>query len=199
MTLTSESPVATTSVPQAGANPVSIWHTEHTYFKRLLDLLDRQVEVFESGQRPNYDLMLDILTYLREYSDAFHHPREDVAFERLERHHPELAPTLARLRQEHRVIANAGEKLFQLLTAIVEDSMIARAEVESAAATYLVYYGRHIEREDSDVITHAARSLTAEDWEAVRAAVPAVADPLINGNDTSRRFRELRRQIALEA
>jgi len=185
---------------KATTNPVSIWHTEHMYFKRLLDLLDQQVEVFEAGQRPNYDLMLDIIAYLREYSDAFHHPREDVAFERLERHHPELKPTLAKLRQEHRVIANAGERLFQLLTAILEDSLVPRAEVESAAATYLVYYGRHIDREESDVLAHASRSLTAEDWEAVRAAVPAAADPLFNGNGNSpQRFRELRRQIALEA
>ena len=188
-----------TAIPQASVNPIATWHTEHMYFRRLLDLLDREVDVFESGGRPHYELMLDILTYLREYSDRYHHPREDVAFERLERHRPALAPVLARLRQEHRVIANAGEKLHQLLTAIVEDAMIPRAEVESAAATYLVYYVKHITREEDDVLAHAARCLTESDWEAVRAAVPAATDPLLDGSDRPDRYRELRRRICLEA
>ena len=65
------------------ANPIEAWHTEHAYFMRLLDLLHDQVAIFESGQRPKYDLMEDIISYLRNYSDRYHHPREDVAFARL--------------------------------------------------------------------------------------------------------------------
>lgn len=185
------------SVAPAVANPVSIWHTEHMYFKRLLDVLHAQVEVFESGDKPNYELMLDIIMYLREYSDRFHHPREDVAFARLARHRPELERTLVRLRQEHRVIANAGDRLQQLISAILDDSVIVRAEVEAAAATYLAYYGNHIAREEADVLAHAARALTAEDWAAVAAVAPAAPDPLMN--DTGKRYRELRRRIALES
>jgi hemerythrin-like domain-containing protein len=179
-------------------NPIASWHTEHVYFKRLLDLLSAQVDMFESGERPNYELMLDIITYLREYSDRLHHPREDVAFERLARHRPELAPLLGRLHQEHRVIAHAGETLEQLLSSILDDSLVARAEVESVAATYLVYYGNHIALEESDVLAHAARALTPADWEAVRSAVPEMADPLA-GPAIDGRYRELRRRIALES
>jgi len=93
------------------ANPIEVWHTEHQYFKRLLAILQREVAGFHAGQRPNYELMENILSYLREYSDRFHHPREDVAFACLEEHCPDLAPVLSELRLEHRVIANAGEKL----------------------------------------------------------------------------------------
>lgn len=187
-----------TVIPPASVNPISTWHTEHMYFKRLLDILHGQVDLFETGERPNYQLMLDIISYLRDYSDCYHHPREDVAFERLAVHCPQLTLTLTRLRQEHRVIANAGEALSRLLTSILDDSLVPRATVESAAATYLVYYGSHIAREEADVLTHAARALTAEDWEAVRNAVPTATDPLF-GSDDGARYRELRRQIALEA
>lgn len=178
-------------------NPIATWHTEHMYFKRLLDVLHAQVEVFETGEKPNYDLMLDILTYLTEYSDRFHHPREDVAFARLGRHRPELERTLAALRQEHRVIANAGERLRQLITEILDDSLVPRADVEAAAATYLTYYGRHIAREEADVLSHAERWLTEEDWSAVAAVVPAGSDPL--RASTNETYKELRRRIALES
>lgn len=178
--------------------PIAAWHSEHVYFRRLLDLLQRQVDLFHGGQRPGYELMLDIITYLREYSDRFHHPREDVAFECLARRAPDMRLPLARLSQEHRVIALAGEKLARLLDAILDEAMVTRAEVEMAASTYLVYYRNHIASEEDGVLERAARMLTAEDWERVRTAVVADPDPLSHA-DADQRYRELRRHIALEA
>ena len=187
-----------TRVRPKPANPIEVWHTEHAYFKRLLDLLQDQVAVFEDGQRPNYDLMEDIISYLRGYSDRYHHPREDVAFARLEARRPDMGPTLARLRQEHRVIANAGEKLLGQLEAILDEAILPRSEVEMAAATYLVYYSNHIDREEREILSIAALTLTRDDWDAVNAAAPTAPDPLF-GTDPAQHYRDLRRRIALDA
>jgi hemerythrin-like domain-containing protein len=179
-------------------NPIAVWHEEHVYFNQLLALLKKQLDVFHGGTRPNYELMLDIISYLREYSDQYHHPREDVAFERLAKKCPDLELPLARLKQEHRVIARAGELLRGYLNDALQDAVVRRADVEVAAATYLVYYGNHIAKEEEDVLTVAAKELAADDWAAVKAAVPMASDPLF-GASGGERFRELRRQIALEA
>lgn len=180
------------------ANPIAAWHAEHAYFRQLLDLLQKQVDVFQTGKRPNYELMLDIISYLQDYSDQFHHPREDAAFARLAKIRPDIELVLARLRQEHRVIAHAGETLRRLLNEILEDAIVQRAETEVAAATYLVYYGNHIAKEEEDILSRAAEALTPEDWEAVRTAVPASRDPLFADRPEAR-YQELRRQIAREA
>jgi hemerythrin-like domain-containing protein len=179
-------------------NPVAVWHTEHVYFNQLLHLLQKEVEIFHTGERPNYELMLDIITYLRDYGDQFHHPREDVAFKVLARRCPDLQLVLSRLAQEHRVISNAGEALRRLLEALLAGSIVPRIEVEMAAATYLVYYGNHIAHEEEDVLPRAGTQLTDEDWHSVADAVPVVRDPLF-GAEAAERYRELRRQIALEA
>jgi hemerythrin-like domain-containing protein len=178
-------------------DPIAAWHDEHVYFGHLLRLLRKELDVFHAGGRPNYQLMQDIITYLRDYSDQYHHPREDEAFERLARRCPDMALPLARLRQEHRVIAHAGESLLQQIDSILGGAMLPRAEVEMTLATYLVYYGNHIAKEEEDVLTRAAQALTTEDWEAVRAAVPGIRDPLF-GDNPEDRYRELRRQIARE-
>jgi hemerythrin-like domain-containing protein len=185
------------SAPAAMAGPIAHWHTEHVYFRQLLDLLQREVEVFASGERPNYELMSDIVAYLTEYSDRFHHPREDVAFTRLAQRCPDQRLPLVRLVQEHRVIKRAGATLQRHIESILGGGMVPREDVEVAAATYLVYYGNHIAKEEEDVLSLAARHLTAEDWQAVRAAVPPGKDPLF-GDEPERRFRELRRRIGLE-
>jgi hemerythrin-like domain-containing protein len=180
------------------ADPIAAWHAEHVYFRQLLNLLHKQVDVFHTGKRPNYELMLDVISYLKGYADQFHHPREDVAFARLARHRPDLDLLLARLGQEHRVIAHTGEVLLKLLNGILGGAIVQRAEVEVAAATYLVYYGNHIAKEEEDILSRAAQALTPEDWAAVRSEVPARPDPLF-GDRPEERYQELRRQIAREA
>jgi len=179
-------------------NPIAAWHEEHVYFNQLLNLLRREVDVFHTGARPKYELMYDIISYLREYGDQAHHPREDAAFERLAKRCPDMKLVLGRLEQEHRVIAQAGETLRAQIEAILDGTIVPRAEVETTAATYLVYYCSHIAKEEEDVLTRAALNLTDADWEAVEKSAPMLRDPLF-GKQAQERYRELRRQIALEA
>jgi hemerythrin-like domain-containing protein len=179
-------------------DPVTHWHEEHARFSRLLDYLDAQLAGFHDGGRPNYELMGDILYYLKTFADRQHHPREDVAFALLARREPSLRPLIARLTQEHRVIDTVGAELHDCLSDILGDVMVERAKVEAAAATYLVYYRAHIEAEERDILPAAARLLTPADWQEVLAAVPAIPDPLF-GAETGVNYRTLRTQVEAEA
>ena len=76
--------------------------------------------------------------------------------------------------------------------------MLPRAQLEMAFATYLVQYRSHLEQEDALIVERAARELAPSDWEAIRS----IAEPGRNagpGQKSAERFKELRRQIALEA
>ena len=55
--------------------PIAAWHLEHECFRRLLHRLQREVDRFHGAERPNYELMYDIVSYLRDYCDLFHHPQ----------------------------------------------------------------------------------------------------------------------------
>jgi hemerythrin-like domain-containing protein len=151
---------------------VQAWRDEHRHFGELLERLQEELDLFATGERPDYELMLETLTYLREFCDRVHHRREDAAFARLARRVPALELPLARLQQEHRVIAHAGETLRGMLAAVLDGAALPRAEVEAAAATYLVYYRNHIAHEEREILDRAQATLTAEDWEIVRKALP---------------------------
>src|SRR5215831_15321693 len=181
---------------RAMAEPLAVWHAEHVNFARLLDLLESQLSAFQRGEQPTYDLMGNILYYLRGFADRFHHPREDAAFARLVEREPDSQLIVNRILQEHRVIAAAGDEFFNRLNEVTMDVMTPRATLETAAATYLVYYRHHIATEERDIMPRAAELLTKEDWAAVTAAVPP--DPLF-GDIVEARFQELRNQIASEA
>ena len=174
-------------------NPVSAWRIDHTYFRSLLRLLQAEVDAFHAGERPNYDLMLDIVEYLGDFSARLHHPREEVAFQRLAAVSPDLQEVIARLSREHKILAQAGATLIEKLTAVLGGELMLRGEIEVAAATYLVYYGNHIALEEEAVLPRAEKVLTAADWQAVREAVlPAETEK------AAQFFRALRRQISVE-
>jgi len=182
----------------AAVDPLSAWHTEHMRFRRLLDYLEQQMAAFRAGEDPDYDLMRDVVHYLHHYADRFHHPREDVAFERLAQRDPGCGLQVKKLSQEHRAIDVAGEALLKHLEDILEGVMTERATVEAAAALYLVYFRQHIATEENMILQRAAKILTREDWAAVAAAVPEVPDPLF-GEDVDARYRELYQQITRTA
>jgi hemerythrin-like domain-containing protein len=179
-------------------DPVRYWHAEHANFSRLLDILEKQLDEFHAGGKPNYELMVDIVTYLRHFPYLHHHPREDAAFALVAQHDPAMKLPLARLQQEHRVIATAGDDLLKALGDVESDTMVSRAAVEAVAAVYLVYYRHHIQNEERDVLPRAKKLLTERDWEAVAAAAPAGRDPLF-GEKGDAGYRELRRHIILES
>ncbi len=179
------------------ANPIAAWQEEHANFSRLLDLLEREVSAFSRGDRPDYELMADIVHYLRGFSDQVHHPREDVAFARLVIHDADMSIVVNRLLQEHRVIAVAGSALAREIDNAMGDIMATRGSLEAAAATYLVYYRNHLKVEESRILPRAALLLAPEDWAAVVLAVPGTPDPLF-GQAVQARFRALRRQIDRE-
>jgi hemerythrin-like domain-containing protein len=176
------------------ADAVAVWHAEHVRFASLLDFIEQQIAAFHEGQDPDYELLRDVVYYLHHYADRYHHPREDVAFERMVKRKPRLRPWINRLLQQHRVLDASGRALLKCLEDILEDVVIERAIVESAAATYLVYYRNHLAMEENTILPQAARVLKPGDWDAVAAAVPAVPDPVF-GDDVSERYRELRRRL----
>lgn len=180
------------------SDSIAYWHTEHSNFAHLLDVFEKSLAAFHEDSPPDYELMLDIVEYLRHFPDRYHHPREDVAFAQLEKRAPELAPLLARLRAEHRRIAQTGDGLRVMLAAAAEDAIVSRQQIESAAKDYLAAYRQHIADEEKEVMPHAGALLTAADWAEVARASPSGIDPMF-GAQADEAYRELRRKIALES
>jgi len=180
------------------ADAIAMWHAEHADYSRLLDVLEEQVVTCHAGRDPDYSLMRDVVSYLRDFPDRFHHPREDVAFARLVKRNPGLQIPINRLLQEHRVIAAAGEELLKLLNEAVDGVPIARETLEAAADVFLVYYRHHLAKEERDILPLAAKLLTPDDWRIVAGAVSPTLDPLF-GARFDERYRKLRERIAAKA
>ena len=177
---------------------LSRWHAEHAKFERLLALIERELDPVDERCDPDAELLLDIVEYLQGWGDAFHHPREDVAFRRLVRLDPAAATIVERLLQEHRVIAQAGTELAERLRHVRDGAVISRRSLESAAALYLVYYRHHLGKEEGTILPRIEKLFSSTDWRDVEAELDAIVDPTVNPQERER-FDLLRHRIASHA
>jgi hemerythrin-like domain-containing protein len=177
---------------------IGIWKAEHVDFLRLLGILQSQIGSFRDKGELNYELMLDIVYYLTQFPDRFHHPREDIAFGKLAERDRSAQARVRELLGEHQVIASAGKRLVEHLDAILGGAILERETVEVDAATYIAYYRQHMMREETDLFARLDQVLGDEDWKAVADAITPEADPLFGG-EIEQRYQQLHRQILLAA
>ena len=74
---------------------------EHRNIEKLLAVLERELEIFDRGDRPDYEVIQAIISYFQVYPDVYHHPQEDLVFAKLKIRDPTTAAKLGDLAREH--------------------------------------------------------------------------------------------------
>lgn len=169
-------------------------HKEHADLSRLLDALERQLDMFSAGQPVDYDIMGSILRYCLEYPDAVHHPKEDLIYGLVRVRDPGLAAAVGDLEEDHRRLASATRELAELIDRAHADVPVNRNHVHRLSRDFVSRYRTHIRREETQMFPAARRVLTDEDWAEVDRQLQGKADPLFGGA-VARYFRRLRDDI----
>ncbi len=174
------------------------WVREHRNFEKLLEIVEQQLESFRRSERPDYELMLDIIYYMTHYPDQFHHPGEDIVFRRVAEREKAAGNAVEELHHQHRVIAENGRALQEQLDAVVTGVMLPRTQVELPARKYAEYFRNHMRNEESVLFPLAQRLLSDADWAVIDAQTLKGIDPLFGGR-VQKRYRALHGRIAAQA
>jgi hemerythrin-like domain-containing protein len=176
---------------------ISQLRAEHVNFGKLLDLLDEQLDLFHKDDLPNYELMLDIMFYMTHYPDLFHHPKEDLAFGKIEERNARVRPAIEELMKQHVLMKESGERLVADLDGIVNGSIVPRERIEEPGRTYVANFRNHMEKEETDLFPVAAKLLGPNDWSAIDATIAPLEDPIF-GKSAEKRYAAIREQMARE-
>ncbi|KON80213.1 hemerythrin domain-containing protein [Azoarcus sp. PA01] len=177
---------------------INKWKAEHANYRKLLDLLESRTELFARGEQPDYELMSDVVYYLTQYPDRFHHPREDVAFGMLLAHDPSARDVVDELAGQHRQIEASGATLAADLAAAAGGAMMSRATIIDDVCRYVAFLREHMDKEEREIFPRLGASLQKKDWFLVDSAIHLGADPLF-GDAVQARFSGIQRQIAAQA
>lgn len=166
-------------------------NNEHRYIASLLEALAEQADNLLPNREPDYTMIYDIVHYMANFPDEFHHPREDLVFDKLVERDPESREPVDGLLEGHQEINRRSKELLEELTQIVKHSRKPdNQKLKYLCDRYIGYYWDHINTEESRVFPRATAKLRSEDWFDVNAAAKYVDDPLF-GTRVQKEYRRL--------
>ncbi len=157
---------------------------EHSYQARLLRLLEKQVGLLNQRLPPDYAVMAGVMGYMTQYPDRFHHPKEDLLFERIVRRDPEARAKVDALLAAHGDIIAKGSALLAAIESCRDGGPDAdTARVRKAAHAYIGTLRRHMDIEYLQMFPLAQQVLLPEDWAEVDARMKPILDPVFGAEE----------------
>ncbi len=153
---------------------------DHANIANLLEILESEILAIEVGKTPDYALMQDIMRYMTQHSDRFHHPKEDLIFAQLLKRDPGVRADVEGLIEEHIVIGLAGQEFAGLLRRSGVDSVDVREQLGTSGIDYIRALREHMLSEERKLFPLAMVVLTKKEWQVIDEAVNAIDDPLFD-------------------
>lgn len=144
------------------ADILSELREDHRNIAIMLDLLERETERIRDGEKPDYELIHDIMRYMTTYSDAVHHPKEDILYSAIREQKPELADGLEKVEPEHEELARLSEVLRNDVEAIASGAAVTRDTLVHDATDYIQRLREHMNWEEGDLFKRADSLIDAE-------------------------------------
>ncbi len=153
---------------------------EHVNFKKLLDLLDAQLDLLHRGEEPDYQLMTDIMYYMTQYADVIHHPREEAIFSLLVERDSSAAENVAELTKQHYTIEESGDCFYEKLENIIhgECEIMQLQEIEEPGRLYVTILRAHMDKEEQGLFVMAEQLLNDDDWKKIKTETLTKPDPI---------------------
>ena len=135
---------------------------DHRNMGLMLDLLERDLTRVRDSEKPDYELIHDIMRYMTVYSDAVHHPKEDLLYSAMKSETPALADGLEKVGPEHRELAILSETLRNDVEAIASGAAVTRFRLVADMSDYVERLREHMTWEEEDLFQRADALVAAE-------------------------------------
>ena len=143
---------------------IEILRQEHRSIESLLRVLERELSVFDRGERPDYEVVLAVIDYFEDYPDKCHHPKEDMIVEKLRARDPVAAATIGDLETEHQAGTKRLRQVAQAVERVLSDQDLVRENVVNIIRDFIDHERQHMAMEERVVFPAALNALQSQDW-----------------------------------
>lgn len=170
-------------------------HDDHVRLERVMRVLEREFDFLGVGEGPDYSLVATIIDYIRCYSDAVHHPLEDLVFDRLL--HKGVTPAERHVAflnlGKHQEIIEYSRKLQDDVRAILDGCVAETDKIADDVNRYLSQQRKHMAFEELHLFPLVESRLEDRDWDLIDAETTHSPDPLFESRLEN--FRKLHEKI----
>ena len=177
---------------------LSSLHKDHLNIARLLELLKHKLAAIRAEEPISYFLVRDVIDYLREVSDKYHHPKEDLIYDYYLKYRCQDEPLSRRLQQEHERVVASGKELREMVEMILMDAVIPLDTLVAKLEAFIVLQQQHMDFEEGELFPELRKSLTEDDWRNLEQQWQfKIADDPLFGRQVAERYRDLFSRLRL--
>ena len=167
---------------------------EHRNIEKLLRVLERELTVFDRAGRPDYEVVLAVINYFKDYPDSCHHPKEDIIVEKFKARDPVAAATIGDLEAEHQEGARRLHRVAEAVEGVLSDQILLRQTVDDIIRNFINHERQHMAKEERVVFPAVLNALRPEDWADIALKLADRFGPP-SEPDFEEQFSTLRRNI----
>jgi hemerythrin-like domain-containing protein len=167
------------------AEAMRILRQEHANMAMVLDVLERQLALFEQAGLSDFKVIRGVLDYFLTYPDLYHHPKEDLIYHQLRARDKAKAVAVGDLLSGHEDLALLTRRLARAtVDQILEGHAVPQVWFRSLARAFL----------EKHFFPLALQVLTPEDWAEIDRRITDREDPLF-GTKVETQFQTLHEAI----
>ena len=167
---------------------------EHRNIKKLLHVLEQELNVFDHSDQPDYEILRAIIEYFQDYPESYHHPKEDMVFEKLKLRNPAVAKRIGDVQEEHRVETKRLQQFARAVDDVLAGREYLRQEFHDVVHEFIKHQREHMDKEELMLFPAAVSALQPEDWAEIDTRLNDRKDPLFD-DTMQKNFDALRATI----
>ena len=136
---------------------------DHREIEVLLHILERECGAFRLAEQPDYELLNEIIDYLRSFLNEYHHPKQDRLFSLIRTRNVRYDEIIDRIYGARDAAISILQSLEDALREVLNDQRVIRRRFHDAARAFIEHERRQIEIEER-LFVAASSVLTAFDW-----------------------------------
>ena len=173
---------------------IEILLEEHRNIKKLLHVLEQELDVFDHSDQPDYEILQAIIEYFQDYPESHHHPKEDMVFEKLKARDPALAKRVGDVEEEHQIETKRLQQFSRAVDDVLAGREFLRQTFHNVVHDFIEHQRKHMDKEELMLFPAAVRALQPEDWADIDTRLNDRKDPLFSGV-TQNKFTALQQTI----
>ncbi len=159
---------------------------DHQHISALLTILKNKLATLEDSGRPDFNLMSEVLDYLDDYADGYHHSREDQIFNYLRNNHPECDSLISQANHEHQELALLTSALRESVEQVLLDAPFLLHDFIKRLRRFIDKQSQHLAMEEGRLFPLIEQLMTIDDWQQFSSQAQLRQDPLLSAERDER-------------
>jgi hemerythrin-like domain-containing protein len=145
---------------------------DHANMARMLHVLQLKHKTLASGERPDFQLVRDVVDYILDYMEGFTFPLEKVCAERLQEVDPKSAEMTERLAADYRALKERLKRLSGDIDMILKDQVVPMDRFADDLKAYLEAHRAYLRDEREQLFPLIREHFTEEDLATLSESLP---------------------------